>query len=140
MRALLTVVCERVWASRVVSSPHRPLLGACPCLRTHPLLTAFYQHQIARETGVDLTALAGKGSGPGGRILRGDVSAFGVPGAAPKAVAAAVTAPATPSTVSTAPAPVQAFGVCNDPLPACLIPFPSAVPLPMYWFLVYFCA
>ncbi|HEX4838038.1 MAG TPA: dihydrolipoamide acetyltransferase family protein [Solirubrobacteraceae bacterium] len=64
--------------------------------------------RIARETGVDLTALTG--SGPGGRIVKADVEASARPRLAPSPAQPDVTvsAPATPApTVPPTPPPVE---------------------------------
>src|SRR3954471_5151210 len=56
--------------------------------------------RIAREQGIDLSAL--QGTGPGGRIVKADVEAA-ASGGAPKAAAPAETAPAAPAHAQTAP-------------------------------------
>jgi pyruvate dehydrogenase E2 component (dihydrolipoyllysine-residue acetyltransferase) len=57
--------------------------------------------RIAREQGIDLSAL--QGTGPGGRIVKADVEAA-ASGGAPQAAAPAETAPAAPAPAQAAPA------------------------------------
>lgn len=58
--------------------------------------------KIAREAGVSITALAGQGSGPDGRIIRADVEAFLASGGAKaKSAASAATSTTTSATPAT---------------------------------------
>ena len=59
--------------------------------------------RIAREKGIDLTAV--RGSGPGGRVVRGDVEGTGEASAAPVAAAPSPAAPAAPAAAPPPAAP-----------------------------------
>lgn len=63
--------------------------------------------RIAVQAGIDLAGLAG--SGPGGRIVKADVIATGVPGVAARPAAGST--PLAPSAISTTSAPVPDFGI-----------------------------
>jgi pyruvate dehydrogenase E2 component (dihydrolipoamide acetyltransferase) len=72
--------------------------------------------RIAREQGIDLSAL--QGTGPGGRIVKADVEAAasgGAPQAAPAEAAPAQAAPAAPAEAAPAPAPAQAAAAAPPP-------------------------
>jgi pyruvate dehydrogenase E2 component (dihydrolipoyllysine-residue acetyltransferase) len=75
--------------------------------------------RIAREQGIDLSAL--QGTGPGGRIVKADVeaAASGAPqAAAPAEAAPAEASPAQAAPAEAAPAPAQAAAAAPPPPPA----------------------
>jgi pyruvate dehydrogenase E2 component (dihydrolipoamide acetyltransferase) len=68
--------------------------------------------RIAREQGIDLSAL--QGTGPGGRIVKADVEAA-ASGAAPQAAAPAETAPAAPAAPAAEPQAAPAAAAAPPP-------------------------
>lgn len=90
--------------------------GAAPSGR---LIVSPRARKLAKELKVDLSSLAGKGSGPHGRIIAQDIetAAGRTPAAAPTAAAPVAAAIPTPKQTST-PAPV----------PAAAAPSPAATP------------
>jgi len=76
--------------------------GASPRVFASPLA-----RQVAKSAGIDIAALLGKGTGPGGRILRGDVAGFLSSGAPAVAVVAPPAAPAAAKIAAPQPAAAQ---------------------------------
>ena len=118
VRQSLRLHCDALAASFLPSLPHGFLLPP-----------ACYLQQVARESGVDIAALAGRGSGPAGRILRGDLDAFLAGGGA--AQARAVGPAVTQAAPQQSYAPVaQAPAVTSAPAAAGLGQVDFAVLLP----------
>jgi 2-oxoisovalerate dehydrogenase E2 component (dihydrolipoyl transacylase) len=78
------------------SAPASPVRAAAPAARHGRVMASPANRRRAREAGIDLTTVAG--SGPGGRILRGDLAAVRPHSVAnPAAEAASVSRPAAQS-------------------------------------------
>ncbi|MEZ5774376.1 MAG: pyruvate dehydrogenase complex dihydrolipoamide acetyltransferase [Hyphomicrobiaceae bacterium] len=71
--------------------------------------------RLAREAGIDLSAL--KGSGPHGRIVKSDVEAAARSGGGARAAGPALAAPSGAAALATAPAAAAAGGVSVQPMP-----------------------
>ncbi len=106
-------------AATAVAAPAAPTAPGASDLKASPVA-----RRIASDAGFDLRVLAGKGSGPDGRIVRVDVEralAGGTPAPAPPAAAAAApeTAPSAAPAPAPAPAraPAPAGGTVIDPSP-----------------------
>ncbi len=91
------------------------------------LLASPLVRKIAREKHLDLTGISG--TGPGGRIIRADLSGLLANGAPDQAPAAAAASPAAPAAPAQAPAPVP--GQAPAPAPAqAPAPAPAQAPAP----------
>jgi pyruvate dehydrogenase E2 component (dihydrolipoamide acetyltransferase) len=97
-------------------APAAPAPAAQPAARAGEIKASPVARRIASDAGFDLRALAGKGSGPDGRIVRVDVER--ALGAAPAAPAEAPKpAPASEAPPRTAPAAVPEADAIIDPSP-----------------------
>ncbi|MEF0942356.1 pyruvate dehydrogenase complex dihydrolipoamide acetyltransferase [Rhizobium sp. BR 362] len=87
-----------------------PAVPAAPSTDSHRTFASPLARRLAKESGIDLTALVG--SGPHGRVVKKDIEAA-VSGGGAKAAPAAAPA-AQPAAAAPAPAPVAAKGMSDD--------------------------